>query len=471
MLQYSDMHPYQYAMVEHLVSTPRGNLFCPLGAGKTVSILTALTQLAMVEDDVFPCLVLGPLRVARSVWPEEPKKWAHLKRLSVMPILGTEAERRRALGYRAQVFTVNYENLVWLVEQYKDRDWPFKTVVADEVTALKAMRLKQGSKRGAAIRSRAFSGITRWWGLSGTPCANGLKDLWAVLWMCDGGSRLGKSYSAFSARWFSLGYDGYSIKANDYAQEQIKDAIKDICLSIDMKDWMPVEDAIVTNIYVDLPVKARLQYKQMEKELFCEIAAHGVTALNAAAKTNKLLQFASGAVYTDPSVEGDDSPGAKVWKEVHDEKLLALDSVIEEAAGAPVLVIYEFKSDLARILKRYKNARVLDKKTQTIEDWNAGRIDILAMHPAAGGHGISLQHGGCIMVFLGQSWDLEKRTQAEGRICPLRQKQSGYDRSVFIYNILARDTVDELVMERVETKKSVQDILLGALRRKQSCVN
>jgi SNF2 family DNA or RNA helicase len=205
----------------------------------------------------------------------------------------------------------------------------------------------------------------------------------------------------------------------------------------------------------------------MEKDFFIRLeSGHEIEAFNAAARTQKLLQIANGACYVDPLVENDYDPKSKEWKELHDAKIQALEDVIEEAAGAPVLVAYQFKSDLARLRKSFPSGRHLDKESSTITAWNKGEIPVLFAHPQSAGHGLNLQDGGNILVFFGHTWNLEDRLQILERIGPVRQLQAGYDRNVFIHNIIARDTVDELVMARVETKREVQDILLEALRRR-----
>ena len=458
--------PYQGLISQHIMDNPRCAVWAGMGMGKTVSTFTAIDNLILCGEDA-PTLILAPLRVAKSTWPEEARKWEHLKNISVMPVVGSEAERRQALKYDASVYTTNFETIPWLVEHFGKR-WPFETVIADESTRLKGFRLKQGTKRARALAQVAHTNVKRFVNLTGTPAPNGLQDLWGQTWFLDAGHRLGRTYSGFRDRWFSTGHDGFSMKPHDHAQAEIQSALRDICLTIDAKDWFDLKEPIVNNIYVDLPVKARRLYDEMEKEFFIRLeSGHEIEAFNAAARTQKLLQIANGACYVDPLAEDDYDPRAKEWRELHDAKIQALDEIIEEAAGAPVLVAYQFRSDLARLLKAFPTGRHLDKESSTIREWNEGRIPVLFAHPQSAGHGLNLQDGGNILVFFSQDWNLENRLQILERIGPVRQMQAGYDRNVFIHNILARDTVDELVMARVETKREVQDILLEALRRRK----
>lgn len=447
--------PYQKLITDHVLNADRCAVWAGMGMGKTTSTLNALDTIQLCESA--PVLVIAPLRVARSTWPDEAKKWRHLRNIHVMPVVGSEAERKMALRHDASVYTTNYENIPWLVEHYGER-WPFRTVVTDESTKLKGFRLRQGTARARALGSIAHTRIKRFIELTGTPAPNGLQDLWGQTWFLDAGVRLGRTYSAFQQRWFRPSHDGYGHMPLDHAQAEIQAKLRDLCITIDAKDWFDLREPIVNNIYVDLPVKARALYKDMEKRMFMEIDEHQVEAFNAAARTVKCLQLANGAAYV-----GEES---REFREVHDAKLLALEDVIEEAAGMPVLVAYNFKSDLARLLRAFPKGRALDASPQTIADWNAGNIPVMFAHPASAGHGLNLQDGGNILVFFGHDWNLENRLQIIERIGPTRQMQAGHDRPMFIHNIIARDTVDEMVMARVETKREVQDILLEAMKLK-----
>ena len=454
--------PYGALITNHILDVARCGVWAGMGMGKTVSTLNALDLLELVEPG--PALVCAPLRVAQSTWPDEAAKWRHLRNVAVTPIVGDVKARERAalraLDFSASVFTINYENLPWLVdllERWK-RPWPFAKIVADESTKLKGFRLRQGTQRARALGRVAHKHAAHFVELTGTPSPNGLQDLWGQAWYLDQGQRLGRSFDAFRQRWFRPSFDGYGIEPLPFAQEQIEDAMRDLCLSLDARDWFDLKAPIVNTIRIDLPAKARALYDDMEKAMFAQIGEHEVEAFNAAAKTMKCLQLANGAAYV-----GEDGTQ---WAEVHDVKLQVLDEVIEEAAGMPVLVAYHFKSDLARLLKAFPKGRQLDKDPQTLRDWNAGKIPVLFAHPASAGHGLNLQDGGNILVFFSVNWNLEEHQQIIERIGPTRQMQAGHDRPVFIHYILARDTVDEIVLARIETKREVQDLLLEALKRR-----
>lgn len=467
---------YGELITNHILSTPRCGIWASMGMGKTVCTATALNALALVESG--PALVLAPLRVAKTTWPGEFTKWDHLEGMQLVPIVGDEATRRNALKFDAPVYSINYENIPWLVEYYGER-WPFRTVISDESTKLKSyrgsiQRSKLGTefvRGGGGLRARALGKIShtkikRFIELSGTPAPNGLIDLWGQIWFLDGGQRLGRTFDSFKQRWFRLSYDGFRSDPLPHAQDEIQERLRDICLTVDAKDYFDLKEPIVSNRIVQLDGKTRSIYKQMEKEMYTEIESHSIEAFNAAARSQKLLQIASGAVYVDPAADSDFHPKSKAWKEVHDAKVQALEEIVEEAGGAPVLVAYHFRSDLTRLLAAFPKARHLDQNPQTQADWNAGRIPILLAHPASAGHGLNLQDGGNILVYFSHDWNLENRLQILERIGPVRQAQAGYDRPVFVYNIVAEDTIDELVLERIETKDEVQTILLRAMKRR-----
>jgi SNF2 family DNA or RNA helicase len=461
--------PYQDILVDHFIEHERCAGWAGMGMGKTSSALTAIDRLIMMGDDK-PTLVLAPLLVARTTWPEEARKWNHLRHIDVVPIVGTEFERVCALNRDASVYTTNYENLPWLVEHLGER-WPFDKVIADESTRLKNFRLRQGGVRAKALAQVAHTKIKRFIELTGTPSPNGLMDLWGQLWMLDKGLRLGRSFSAFRDRWFKSIKKGefMSYEPHEHASKEIHKVIGDLCLTVNAKDWFDLKEPIVVNKYVELPIRARKAYADMEVKFYLELEQHFAEAVNSAAKSQKLLQLANGAVYVDPLAEDDNDPRARLYKEVHDAKLQMLESIVNEASGNPVLVAYNFKSDLARLQKAFPKAVALNPGNvqEVMKAWNAGKIDMLLVHPASAGHGLNLQDGGNILVFFGLNWNLEQRLQVIERIGPVRQLQAGHDRPVFIYNILARDTIDELVLDRVETKREVQDLLLEAMARKR----
>lgn len=449
---------YQRAIVGHMLAHARCNVWAGMGTGKTVSTLTALQGLAMVEDP-FPALVLAPLRVASSTWPGEVAKWAHLNGLQMADWSGTRAFPR---GFCGDITTVNYDNVEALVETFPD--FPFRTVIADEATRLKGFRVKQGGKRAQALGKVAHKHVRRWVNLTGTPAPNGLLDLWGQQWFIDAGQRLGRSFSAFEDRWFRVQrapgqqYGG-TVTPMPGAEEEIHRRLADCTITVRASDFLDLPPLVENVLKVELPPTARRHYRELEREMFTVLAGgHEIEAVSAAALSVKCLQLANGALYT-----GEDGD----WKEAHDEKLRAVESVVEEAAGVPILVAYHFKSDLARLLQRFPFARALDKKPQTIDDWNAGRIPMLLAHPASAGHGLNLQDGGNILVFFGLWWDLEQHEQVIERIGPTRQAQSGYNRPVYVHRIVARGTVDELVLARLKTKASVQSVLLEAMKARR----
>ena len=463
--------PYQHLIRNFGLTHDRCNIFASPGMGKTGACIDIFDTRRMFGD-AKRALVLAPKRVAQSAWPDEVVKWKEsFGHLSIAAAVGTVDQRLSALRSTPDILTINYENIPWLLEQYGDH-WPFDMVIADESTRLAGLRISmqtsktgkkfiagQGASRAKALAQIAHSKVRFWLNATGSPAPNGIVSTWGQQWFVDGGMRLGNSFSAFSNRWFRAvpGGDGYSqIEPMPHSQAEVEKLLAQTSITVEAKDWFPLKDVIERNVMIDLPPKARQQYREMQKELFTWVDEHPLEAFNAGAKSQKCLQLASGSVIT-----GD--KGA--WSQVHDEKIEALRSIKEETNGECLLVAYQFKADLERILKAFPKARALDDKPRTIKEWNDGKIPMLVTHPASAGHGLSLQHGGRILVDYSSGYNLEYDEQIIERLGPTRQLQSGYDRSVFRYRIVARDTIEETgVLPRLKSKASVQDSLKAAMK-------
>jgi SNF2 family DNA or RNA helicase len=450
-------------MLDHIAEHPRCAVFAAMGSGKTVATLVATRGAKLLDEG--PVLILAPRRVARNVWPGETRKWDALSGITMVKIKGRGKDAARALKRPADFYTINYDNIPWLVEHLGD-DWPFRTIIADESTRLKGFRLGQGGARTKALSKVAWRpDVHRFIELTGTPSPNGLKDLWGQMWFLDRGERLGRTYDeGFSKRWFRPKRDGYGIEPFEHSQAQIQDRIRDLCITIDPRDYMDIDEPIERRVEVELPPKARELYREMERKMFFELSKMGklveVEAVHAASRTNKCLQIAAGFVYH----EGEQ--GQQDFTELHDAKLEALESIIEEAAGMPILISYMFKQELAMLRRHFPQLKHIDEvDTSETGPWNTGKIPLMAAHPASAGHGENLQFGSNILVDFSSGWDLELDDQIIERIGPMRQFQSGLNRPVYRYRIVATDTVDELVLERKEGKTSVQQTLLNAMNR------
>ena len=353
-----------------------------------------------------------------------------------------------------------------MIDYYGDK-WPFVTVIADESIKLKNFRSRQGGKRSGALGKIAFSKIKRFIELTGAPSTGGLLDLYGQLWFLDQGQRLGRTFTAFSQRWFQKGWDGFSLQALPHAQEQIQEKVKDICLSLDAKDWFDIKKPIETDIFIDLPTYARKLYNDMEKRMYMEIENEPIETFNAASKTNKLLQICNGAAYLNP----DELSDVKEWKHIHDEKLEAVERIINESGGASVLVAYYFKSDLARLKKYFPKGRHFDTNPQTKKDFLKGKFQVMFIHPGSAGHGVDgLQYVCNTIILMSHDWNLDNYIQLIERIGPVRQIQAGFDRPVYQYNIIAKNTMDVDVIRRRQTKKSVQDTLLEATKYREVAI-
>lgn len=462
--------PWQPPMMEHIARHDRCAIFAAMGSGKTSATLHALRAIEPMDEA--PGLILGPRRVAvgkdrvdRGVWANEVQRWASLDGIEVTPIRGSPAERAKLLKQDTLWHAINYEQLPWLVETLGGREgWPYRTIVADESTRLKGARaMGQGGQRTNAL-AKVNAKTKRFIELTGTPSPNGLKDIWGQLMYIDGGARLGTSFTAFKERWFGRSFDGHSIIPFPFAQEQIQDKIRDICLTVDPKDYgVNVGEPIETDIEVELSGKAMDQYLEMERKMFLELEhdakLHEIEAVHAAARTNKCLQIAAGFVY---NAEREAIP-------IHEEKLDALDSIREEANGMPLLVSILFIEQFEMLKRKFPFIKHIDEvDTSDNGEWNKGHVPMMAAHPAGAGHGLNLQWGSNILVDLSSGWDLEYDQQIIERIGPMRQYQAGLNRPVYRYRIMARRTADFLVKLRRQSKRTVQDILLEAMKRKEA---
>ncbi len=448
--------PIQIPAVNFLVNNPRCGLFSDIGSGKTTDVFMAGEILKLAGEINSPTLIVAPARVARDTWTDEAAKWDQFKGLEIVPLVGTPAARKKLLRKDRPYFTVSYENAPWLVAQWMAK-WPYKRVVADESDRLKGFRLSRGGQRAHSLGRIAHTLVDSWVNMTGTPSPNGLIDLWGQMWFLDRGERLGKTFGSFKERWFKEAFGKFAKPhPQPWAEQQIHDAIKDICLTLDPHDFYDLKKPILVTKTVKLPKHARKIYDDLEANMFAELEnSEMLTALTAAALTNKCLQLANGAVYTNyPD-----------WKEMHDEKIEALKEIQGESGGTPLLVSYAFKSDKARILKAIRGSVDISEKAG-MAAFKSGDAPVGLAHPASMGHGIDgLQHVTNRLVRFGRDWNLGTQTQFAGRIGPMRQFQAGYDRPVWEYDIIAEKTVDLDCVEAHAMKRSVQDALLLACKR------
>lgn len=461
MLSPENLHSYQRFGVKHIIENPAAGLFLDMGLGKTVTTLTAIREL-IYRMEVDRVLVVGPKRVIESVWVQEAKKWRHTAGLSFSLVTGTPAQRKKALDAPAEVHLVSRDNVAWLCDQYGGSFLPFDMLVLDELSSFK----NHQSQRFKALK-RVRKSIGRVVGLTGTPAPNGLIDLWAQVYLLDGGERLGHSIGRYRETYFrpdkQNGGIVYSYRLKDESvTARIYEAIGDVCVSMKAEDFLDMPDKIIIDQAVNFPTDLAKRYKDFERDLvlslLSELGEKEISVATAAALSNKLLQFANGAVYDE----------AKDFHTVHDLKLEALEEIREAANGRPLLVAVAFRHDAARILKRYGkklDARVLDGQ-KDIDDWNAGRVDMLILHPASGGHGLNIQQGSNYVVWFGLNWSLELYKQLIARLWRQGQKA----KQVFIYRIVSTGTLDERVLRTLAQKDGTEAELMGAVKAEKSMI-
>ena len=440
-----DLHPYQNRTIEFIKNKRRCGLALFMGAGKTTITLTAISDLSdglMVNKT----LVIAPLRVANTVWKQEAMKWGHLKHLDIVICTGSERQRLAALHRKADIYVINRENVVWLTNVYKKK-FPFDCVVIDESQSVKS----PDSKRFRALKkvSHQINYITL---LSGTPAPNGLLDLWSQQFLIDFGMTLGRTMTAYKQRFFDSDYMGYNYRPKLGAHEDIQRLISPHWLSMMAEDYISLPERIDIVISIPLQPDVFKLYKQFEKDMYTALPdMEEIEALSAATLAGKMLQLANGSVYVDDK---------KNFSIIHDAKLDALQEIVEDNAGEPILVAYNYKHDLIRLKAKFPQAVVLDASSATVERWNRGEIPMLLTHPQSASLGLNLAGGGCIAVWFGLTWSLESYLQWNARL-----HRQGQTRPVRIIHLVAEKTIDERVMSVIQNKDATQNELLEALKK------
>lgn len=440
---------YQIFTKQFIVNNQAAGVFLDMGMGKTVTTLTAVEELMHDYFDVKKVLVIAPLQPARETWPTELSKWDHLSGLTYSLILGSQEARIEALNVEADIYIVNRENVVWLVDWYRKK-WPFDMVVIDELSSFKSSK----AQRFRALKKvRPY--IKRIVGLTGTPAPNGLLDLWPQVYLLDGGQALGRTLTSYREQYFDPDKRNrqivYSWKPKAGAEQEIYKKLAHLCISLDSEKYLDLPERWFIRHEFSLSPETMKTYKQLEKDTLLPFAEGDIDGATAAVLRSKLLQLASGAVY--------DENGCA--HRFHDEKLDVLDQLIEEANGQPVLIFYNYRHELERIMKRYPEA-VIVKTEGAVDRWNRGELPILLAHPASAGHGLNLQHGGHIIIWFGPTDNLEYYQQANKRL-----HRPGQTQPVLIHHIIARNTWDPVVLDStLLPKEEQQNALLEAVRAK-----
>lgn len=437
-------HNYQGKAQEHLLGHSHCGLFLGMGLGKTVVTLTCLEELINSFQILKP-LIVAPKLVTEQTWQAEIDQWDHTKNLKLSRIIGNERERIIALHAKADIWIISRDNIAWLVMyllKQPKKKWPFDMLVLDESSSFK----NRDSRRFKAVRKIAPF-CKRIVLLTGTPAPNGLMDLWSQIYLLDQGERLCKTLTAYRDLYFTQNFNGFGYTIREGAAPIIHNKIKDICISMSAEDYLDIPPMI--NIIREVHLADMKGYLKFKKDEVLPLAnGEDIVPLSAAAMYNKLLQFANGAVYDlDHNYHLVDST-----------KLDMITEDVENLNGEPVLIIYQFQSDLDRLKKAFPKARVIRTK-KDIEDWNAGLIEIGIGHPMSMGHGLNLQHGGSIIMWFGVCWSLELYQQVVTRL-----NRQGQITGVRNMHYLAPGTVDGIQIQRLHGKAETQDDLLNALK-------
>ncbi len=446
-------YPYQRYCYDQLITHNSLGLFLDMGLGKTIITLLAIKELIYGRFAVRRCLVIAPKKVAEATWQQEAAKWDSVRCLRISTVLGSSRQRIKALMTPADIYIINRENLSWLVDYYKN-DWPFDMVVADESSSFKNHRAKR-FKSLAAIRGH----ISRMVCLTGTPTPNGLLDLWPQVFLLDQGQRLGKFFTHFREQFFEPGQRNrntiFSWNPKDCAWSNIMAKVADICISMKSEDYLQLPEIIYDDIPVQLDAKAASAYNELEKQMVLELVNQDkvIDVTSAAALSNKLQQLANGAIYDDTGK----------WYPVHDCKIEAFLELLEQLHGKPALVFYSFRHDLARLEKALREKTDLVFKrlegAKEMDEWNAGKLNVLLAHPASCAYGLNLQQGGNHVIWFGLNWSLELYQQANKRLHRQGQKER-----VIIHHLLCTGTRDDDMIEALHRKDKAQEYVLESLK-------
>lgn len=464
MLTRSDFRPYQERLVKHEKDNPFCAAWSFMGSGKTACTETAILEL-INSFDVRHALVVAPLRVARDVWDAEIETWSHLHGMTTSKIIGSVAERTKAMKTGADIHLINRENLTWLESFYLEevsrskwkpiKKWPWDMIVLDESQSFKS----QSSNRYKTMRRiRRFDLASRIVELTGTPSPNEYPDLWSQFYILDKGERLGKTETAYRERWFDPPrYNGWTWTLKEGADVEIQQAVSDITLTLLEKDYLDLPDVLNNYIRVNLPPAFMKRYRDFKRKAIMETNGKTIAAVNAGALNNKLLQMANGAVYTDDE---------KSYDVLHDEKIVALLEVLD-SLPSPVIIGYGFQSDRDRIMQaltktygKRKKYRVL-KSAEDFAAMRNGQVDYAVMHPGSAGHGLNDLHlsGSEHIVWFGLTNNLEYYQQLNARLAGGHRRVG---KNVVIHHILAADTIDEDLIVMLERKDLSQQGLMRA---------
>ena len=454
------LHGYQQKAVNFQCTRPNSMLWLDMGLGKTVITLTSMAHLIRTQF-LRGVIIVAPIRVIRLVWRQEAAKWEHTKHLKFSMVTGTKDQRTRALLRPADVYLINYENLGWLSETIqtyfvkKDKPLPFNGIIWDEISKMK----NSSTNRVKAFRKIAdkFDWST---GLTGTPASNGYKDLHGQFLVVDKGERLGTSKTAFRTRFYRK-VGPYKEVAYEDTEDTIKKLIGDITLEMSAEDYNPLPDLMVNDIEIEMPDDLRAKYDKMEKEFFLVLdSGKEIEAFNQASLTNKCLQFSNGAMYP--------IAGMPLWEPVHDLKLEALEEIIDEAQGSPILCSYAYRSDAARIMEKFKHLDPINlteckseaSLNNAMHRWKTGDCALMIGHPASMGHGIDgLQKNGHILVWYGLNWSLDLYEQFNARV-----RRQGQGVPVICHRIMCQDTLDQAQALALDDKATTQAGLRNAIK-------
>ncbi|WP_419630279.1 DEAD/DEAH box helicase family protein [Thiolapillus sp.] len=442
-----NLRPYQRRSVDYLKGNPWAMLDMGMGMGKTIISLTSIQSRISVGWG--PAVIFGPKRVVEGVWTEEAKKWEHTKDLTFSKVLGTPKQKLKGLSTKADIYLCNYESMKWLVE-----NWPkafFDQVIYDEVTNMSSM---------TSVRKRAWEkvlpGIMFRTGMTGTPTRGTMEGLQGQYYAIDEGERLGRLKTVFDATYKTSHHVPWKRVFKPGAKQAIMDRIRDITLTMETADYRTLPDVIHNDVKVTLPPALKAQYDEFYAKSILHVeGGSSVFAGSDAVRDLRCSQMASGFIVTDDDKIHD----------VHNLKLDALHEIVK--TEGPLLVLYDFVHNRERILQAFQAYNPVDLSdpriniTKFITDWNRGKVHMAVGHPQSIGFGLDglQKNPKAHMVFYGLTDNGEAYMQTLARLVrPPRVAP------VRIHRILARDTIDNAAVERINRKMGVEKQFKSAMK-------
>jgi SNF2 family DNA or RNA helicase len=455
------IRPYQRAAIQFSLKHPASYQALDMGLGKTVVSLIWIANVMHKDQKVKGTLVLAPLRAVYSTWPEEIDKW----RPDLNYIILHGKDKAVNLRQSRNLYIMNYEGLPWLWNELRSyykkyKRMPFNSIIIDEGSMVKSTRTKRFKVLKYLVKNMTPWRII----LSGTPAPNSLLDIWPQYYLLDGGKRLGRTITGYKSQYFmQVDRMGFVWKLKPFQEIPIYNSVADVTYRLDAKDHLNVPERIDNIIKVKLDSSLMVKYKQLEKDFFTQLEDERIEAINTMSRSMKLRQFIQGGMYDDEDADKPSDQRRVIY--IHNQKLKALEELVEGAAGQGILCAIQFRFELRMIKKKFPKAPIVAGGTKPADattyfrEWNEGNVPLLLCHPKSLAHSINLQQGSHIILFYGLPWSSEQYEQLIARL-----DRSGQKKNVIVHHLVIKGSIDEKVFQALSLKIKGQADFLNFLK-------